>query len=162
MFNTYQVKCKSAGVKIIISTTKLLKYEKFYKQKKVGGGGCPRKWMSQKNFKKIKIKKSLKMLKCKKNFKGLVVIVVVIVFSNGNDDDDDDDDDDGDGSGWWLVVVEKCTQKSAFTVRRHASVCRKFRFVAVAMGGCGLQSKVSTFNQTNQNTTFYNEAKKME
>ncbi|KRY91667.1 hypothetical protein T4D_863 [Trichinella pseudospiralis] len=40
MFNTYQVKCKSAGVKIIISTTKLLKYEKFYKQKKVGGGGC--------------------------------------------------------------------------------------------------------------------------
>ncbi|KRZ21205.1 hypothetical protein T4B_13805 [Trichinella pseudospiralis] len=56
MFNTYQVKCKSAGVKIIISTTKLLKYEKFYKQKKVGGGGCPRKWMSQKNFKKIKIK----------------------------------------------------------------------------------------------------------
>ncbi|KRY78387.1 hypothetical protein T4A_9497 [Trichinella pseudospiralis] len=114
MFNTYQVKCKSAGVKIIISTTKLLKYEKFYKQKKVGGGGCPRKWMSQKNFKKIKIKKSLKMLKCKKNFKG-----------------------------------------------NNLSLT-KFRFVAVAMGGCGLQSKVSTFNQTNQNTTFYNEAKKME
>ncbi|KRZ18360.1 hypothetical protein T11_5962 [Trichinella zimbabwensis] len=89
--------------------------------------------------------KSLKMLKYKRNFIG----VIVIVFSNG------DDDDDG-GVGWWLVVVEKCTQKSAFTVRRHASVCRKFRFVAVAMGGCGLASKVSTFNQTNQNTIKLN------
>ncbi|KRZ45013.1 hypothetical protein T4C_12592 [Trichinella pseudospiralis] len=108
MFNTYQVKCKSAGVKIIISTTKLLKYEKFYKQKKVGGGGCPRKWMSQKNFKKIKIKYTRRV---------------------------------------FLKKLEDA---------------QKFRFVAVAMGGCGLQSKVSTFNQTNQNTTFYNEAKKME
>ncbi|KRZ85470.1 hypothetical protein T08_4689 [Trichinella sp. T8] len=53
-----------------------------------------------------------------------------------------------------VVLVEKCTQKAAFTVRRHASVCRKFRFVAVAMGGCGLlASKVSTFNQKYLNTS---------
>ncbi|KRY78385.1 hypothetical protein T4A_9497 [Trichinella pseudospiralis] len=135
MFNTYQVKCKSAGVKIIISTTKLLKYEKFYKQKKVGGGGCPRKWMSQKNFKKIKIKKSLKMLKCKKNFKDVTQASV----------------------GFNKLFKQNCLTSC---VKRQAA--SKFRFVAVAMGGCGLQSKVSTFNQTNQNTTFYNEAKKME
>ncbi|KRY38480.1 hypothetical protein T01_3090 [Trichinella spiralis] len=77
----------------------------------------------------VRMKRGLKM------FKGNITVMMMMVVV--------------------VMLVEKCTQKAAFTVRRHASVCRKFRFVAVAMGGCGLlASKVSTFNQTYLNTTL--------